>query len=71
VKQAPSEEKEEMNERLTLFLFDQVVLIIDDTDLGLGQVLDRLIHNFPELFGYLADETYYQQITVEKMITRR
>jgi hypothetical protein len=68
VKQAPREEKEETNERLTLF--DQVLLIIDDTDLGLGQVLDRLIRHFPELFGYLADETYYQQITVKKMITK-
>lgn len=38
-------------------LLDELLLILDDTDISLGQVLDRLIRYFPQLFGDLGNET--------------
>lgn len=38
-------------------LLDKVLLVVDDADILLGEILDRLVGNLPKLFGDLRNET--------------
>ena len=43
---------------MILTLSNQVLLVINNTNIMLGQILDRLISHFPKLLRNLTDETY-------------
>lgn len=39
-----------------LTLFDEILLIVDDADVDLGQIFNRLVLDLPEFFGDLRNQ---------------